>query len=114
MTELLKKREEEGSTLLTPSLAVPHVIIEGTNRFELLIVRAKEGIQFSEDYPGVKTLFVIAGTRDQRSFHLRALAAIAQIVQTRDFEKRWYEASNEQGLRDIILLSTRDRFSQNT
>ncbi|KUK91948.1 MAG: Amino acid permease-associated region, partial [Marinimicrobia bacterium 46_43] len=109
LTELLKKREEEGSTLLTPSLAVPHVIVEGSNRFELLIIRAKEGIQFSEDYPGVKTVFVIAGSRDQRSFHLRALAAIAQIVQKRDFEKRWYEATNEQGLRDIILLSTRDR-----
>ncbi|HBY18756.1 MAG TPA: hypothetical protein DEH00_06265, partial [Candidatus Marinimicrobia bacterium] len=114
LTELLKKREEEGSTLLTPSLAVPHVIVEGSNRFELLIIRAKEGIQFSEDYPGVKTVFVIAGSRDQRSFHLRALAAIAQIVQKRDFEKRWYEATNEQGLRDIILLSTRDRFNQNT
>jgi len=114
LTELLKKREEESSTLLTHSLAVPHVIVEGTNRFELLIVRAKEGIQFSKDYPGVKTLFVIAGTRDKRSFHLRALAAIAQIVQKRDFEKRWYEATNEQGLRDIILLSTRDRFNQNT
>ncbi|MCD6234561.1 MAG: amino acid permease [Candidatus Marinimicrobia bacterium] len=113
LTELLKKREEESSTLLTPFLAVPHVIVEGTNRFELLIVRAKEGIKFSEDYPGVKNLFIIAGTRDQRSFHLRALAAIAQIVQKKDFEKRWHKATNEQGLRDIILLSSRDRFNQN-
>jgi basic amino acid/polyamine antiporter, APA family len=111
LMELLKKREKEGSTLLTPSLAVPHVIIDGTNRFELLIVRAKDGIEFSEDSPGVKTLFVIAGTRDQRSFHLRALAAIAQIVQKKEFEKRWFEAKNEQGLRDIILLSSRDRFN---
>ncbi len=111
LRELLKKRESESSTLLTPSLAVPHVIVEGENRFELLIVRAKGGIKFSEDSPRVKTLFVIAGTRDQRSFHLRALAAIAQIVQKKEFEKRWFEAKNEQGLRDIILLSSRDRFN---
>lgn len=114
LMELLQKREEESSTLLTPSLAVPHVIVEGKNRFELLIVRAKNGITFSEDYPGVKTLFVIAGSRDQRSFHLRALAAIAQIVQKKDFEKRWFEATNEQGLKDIILLSARDRFNLNS
>jgi amino acid transporter/mannitol/fructose-specific phosphotransferase system IIA component (Ntr-type) len=112
LEELLKKREDESSTLLTPSLAVPHVIIDGVDRFELLIVRAKDGIEYSEDAKDVKTLFVIAGTKDKRSFHLRALAAIAQIVQKKEFEKRWFDAKNEQALRDIILLSSRDRFVQ--
>lgn len=50
-----------------------------------------------------------AGTRDERSFHLRALAAIAQTVQAKDFERRWLSARNEQALRDIMLLSRRDR-----
>ena len=50
-----------------------------------------------------------AGTRDKRNFHLRALAAIAQTVQAKDFERRWLSARNEQALRDIMLLSSRDR-----
>jgi hypothetical protein len=37
----------------------------------------------------VQAVFVLAGTRDDRDFHLRALAGIAQIVQDPAFEKRW-------------------------
>jgi basic amino acid/polyamine antiporter, APA family len=109
LARVLRAREEESSTLLTPSLAIPHVVVEGASRFDLLIVRAHKGIQFSEDAPEVKTVFVLVGSRDERNFHLRALAAIAQIVQDEGFEQRWLAAHNEQGLRDVILLSGRTR-----
>ena len=52
---------------------------------------------------------VLVGTRDERNFHLRALAAIAQTAQAKDFERRWLSARNPQALRDIMLLSTRAR-----
>jgi mannitol/fructose-specific phosphotransferase system IIA component (Ntr-type) len=109
LAEVLRAREEESSTLIAPSLAVPHVIVDGSKRFELLIARARQGVTFDEDAQDVKTIFVLAGTRDERNFHLRALAAIAQVVQEKDFEKRWHGAKKEQGLRDVILLSNRNR-----
>ena len=109
LAEVLRAREEESSTLLAPSLAVPHVIVEGSRRFELLIARARNGIVFADDARSVQTIFVLAGTRDERNFHLRALAAIAQVVQEPDFEKRWLAAKKTQGLRDVILLSHRNR-----
>ncbi len=105
----LRAREEEGSTLLGPSLAVPHILVPGEGKFELLLARAREGIAFSEEAPEVKAVFVLAGTRDERNFHLRALAAIAQIVQEKDFEHRWMAATGKQGLRDVALLSQRGR-----
>ena len=109
MAELLRRREDENSTLLSPNLAVPHMVVEGKGRFEMLIARMQGGVRFSEDAAKVTTIFVLAATRDERNFHLRALAAIAQVVQESGFEKRWSAAKDAQGLRDVILLSQRRR-----
>jgi mannitol/fructose-specific phosphotransferase system IIA component (Ntr-type) len=109
LVNLLVQREKETSTVLNPDLAIPHIIIDGEKIFEVLLVRAQEGISFSDEYPSVHTVFVLIGTGDERNFHLRVLSAIAQIVQNPDFEKKWLSAKNERALRDIILLGTRRR-----
>jgi len=44
-----------------------------------------------------------------RGMHLKALAAIAHIVQHPEFEKRWTRAKNEAQLKDILLLGDRVR-----
>ena len=54
----------------------------------------------------VKAFFVIAGSRDMRSMHLKAPAAIAQHP---EFEQRWSNAKDEAQLKDILLLSERIR-----
>ncbi|HIJ71096.1 MAG TPA: amino acid permease [Planctomycetes bacterium] len=106
---LLAEREKETSTVLNPGMAIPHIIVDGDKTFDILLVRARRGIRFSAQYQDVHTVFVLAGTRDERNFHLRALSAIAQIVQQTGFEKKWLTAKNKQSLRDIILLGTRKR-----
>ncbi|MBD3240580.1 MAG: amino acid permease [Chitinivibrionales bacterium] len=105
----LIEREEQTSTLLTPFLAIPHVVVPGSDTFEIALVRAKKGVVFSESAPGVSALFFLVGTLDQRNFHLRALASIAQIVQEGDFETRWMNARDEDGIRDVVLLGKRLR-----
>ncbi|MFP3938038.1 MAG: amino acid permease, partial [Phycisphaerae bacterium] len=89
LCEMLRRRNSESSTLLAPSIAVPHVVVPGEGCFDMLLARAWRGVEFSADAPEVKCIFVLVGTRDMRNFHLRALAAIAQIVQEKDFERRW-------------------------
>jgi len=105
---LLLKREKESSTVISPFLAIPHIVIEGQNKFSILLVRSKKGIIFDNSSP-VYAVFIIAGTKDERNFHLRTLSAIAQIVQDPDFENKWLNAKNEDALRDIMLLSKRKR-----
>ncbi len=105
----LLEREAESSTVLTDSLAIPHIIIEGEKKFNILLARCREGIYFNEEAQKVNTVFVITGTRDERNFHLQALAAIAQIVQDSNFEKKWLKAKNIEALRDIVLLGDRRR-----
>jgi len=110
---ILKKmteRENQSTTALTPFLAIPHIIVDGEHSFSLLIARCKNGINFSEEHPDVKAVFVLAGTLDERPFHLRALAAVAGIVQDPHFEEKWMKAKDEHALRDILLLGQRKRF----
>jgi len=107
--DLLKKREEETSTAITPFVAIPHIIVNGEKVFRFMILRCKEGIHFSERHPAVKAIFILMGTKDERHFHLQCLAAIAQITHNKDFERRWSAAKNMNHLRDILLLSKRYR-----
>jgi len=105
----LVEREKTSTTALSPFFAVPHVVLEGENIFEILIMRSKKGIYFSETAPNVHSLFFLLGTMDQRHFHLVALSAIAQIVQDPTFETNWLKAVNAEELRKLILRSERKR-----
>ena len=107
--QLFMEREKESTTSINPDIAIPHIIIEGEKNFDILLARCKEGIKFGEGIPEIKAVFVLVGTRDERNFHLRALASIAQIISAKDFLERWMRAKNIENLRDIILLGERKR-----
>lgn len=102
------EREQQGSCVVTPFVAIPHILVEGVKLFHILLVRSREGIEF-ESGTSVKAFFVIAGSRDMRNMHLKALAAIGHIVQHAEFEERWSSARNEAQLKNILLLSERIR-----
>ncbi|MCD6318250.1 amino acid permease [Candidatus Aerophobetes bacterium] len=102
-------REKESTTEIRPGLAIPHIIIEGKHKFDLLIARCKSGVNFVDDMPPVYAVFILVGTRDERNFHLRVLSAIAQIVEDANFDRNWLRARNIDELRDIVLLAERHR-----
>ncbi len=107
--ELFLQREKESETIIHPGLAIPHIVVDGEKLFEILLVRCKKGVVFSELSEPVKTAFMLIGSADERNYHLRALMSIAHIVSEEGFEKRWFEAVNIEQLRDIVLLSGRKR-----
>ena len=109
LIQLFIEREKQSCTALRPGLAIPHIIIPGKNKFEVLLVRAKQGIIFPDASDPVHIVFALVGTQDMRNAHLRALMAIAQITQRRDFDDKWQEAQKIEDLRDIILLGKRQR-----
>ncbi len=110
--EKFRVREEEASTLVYPGVAVPHaiphVILEGKNLFDIVLVRNRAGITWNEEEV-VKTVFALLGSKDERNFHLRALMYIAQILQEPDFHREWNSARDEKELRSAILLAKRMR-----
>ncbi len=107
--KLLLQREKESPTALRPGLAIPHIIIPGTGKFTVNLARCKGGVNFTEDTDPVHIIFILAGTMDERNFHLKALMAIAQITTASGFDEAWNNCRTSEGLRDLILLSQRNR-----
>ena len=53
---------------------------------------------------------LIAGSRDERNFHLRILSAIAQLFQDPAFEDTALTVEDTEKLREVILSTERRRF----
>lgn len=109
LLDLFLKREAQSSTVIQPGLAIPHIIVDGRELFEVLLIRCRSGAMFPNQDKPVQTGFVLVGSRDERNFHLRALMAIAHIVQEPGFDQRWTDAPGPEQLRDVVLLSSRKR-----
>jgi amino acid transporter/mannitol/fructose-specific phosphotransferase system IIA component len=109
LMKLLIEREKQSCTALRPGLAIPHIVIQGEKKFDILMVRAGEGITFPDASEPVYIVFVLIGSRDMRNHHLRALMAIAQITEQPDFDNSWCNAKTIEDLRDIVLLGKRKR-----
>jgi len=102
-------RESQGGTVIRPGLAIPHIVVQGEKKFDVVLVRALDGIDFPEASEPVRIMFVLAGSQDERNYHLRALMAIAQIAQEKNFEQKWLAARDTTALRNLVLLSARKR-----
>ena len=106
---LLVERENDSSTALRKGLAIPHIIVPGPGRFSVLLARCREGVDFGGENSPVRMIFVLAGSTDERTFHLRALMAIAEITSSPDFDSKWLKCRSIDELRDLVLLTKRRR-----
>lgn len=115
LAHLLVKRESASSTVISPGIAVPHALLEGEQDiFHLVLVKAPQGARFSEEAEDVRAAFFIFATPDRRNQHLKTLAAIAQIIQHPDFDRRWDAAQTPEQIRDLFLLAKRKRAQTQT
>jgi amino acid transporter/mannitol/fructose-specific phosphotransferase system IIA component (Ntr-type) len=105
----LMEREIMGNTVISPFVAIPHIVLDKENTFQIILVRNRKGVFFSQITPAVKAVFIIMGSPEFRKFHLKSLMAIAQTVKYRGFEKRWLSTQKKEHLKDIFLLTPRER-----
>ncbi len=112
LTRRMLDREAESSSLIAPGLAVPHFVIDKPGQFHLVIARAREGVLFPREGETPRALFVLVRSREERTFHLRALSAIAQIVQSPRFEERWETAQGPEELRRLVRAAERRRYAE--
>lgn len=108
---LLWSREKQSSTAISRFVAVPHLVTSLPDHFGLLCARTPSGIHFSDAFPQVRAVFVLAGSPEQRNLHLQTLAALAQIAMDPSFEAAWMEARKAEQLREVLLLGERRRHS---
>lgn len=106
---LFREEEERFDSVIYEGLAILNIVIEGEAKFDIVIVRSKHGIALGKDSPRAHIIFALAGTKDERSFYLQTLVAIAQIVLNKGFIKNWKKANSIHDLKNLILLSERIR-----
>ncbi len=112
MEKVLRKlveREADSTTAISKDLAIPHIVLDEEIGFDIVVVRLKEGVSFTDEMDNIRIVFALAGGKGERNFHLQALMAIAQIVQSQDFVEKWESAEKEEDLRGLILLAERRR-----
>lgn len=107
--QMLRERERESSTAISPFVAVPHLVLDAPGVFVLLGIRTPAGVRFNEPYTSIKSVFVLAGSKDMRTLHLQTLAALAQIAMDPRFEKEWLSVRRPEQLREVLLLGERRR-----
>jgi basic amino acid/polyamine antiporter, APA family len=101
-----------GATPVTKGVALPHLSLEGLSSPEMVIVRAKRGVrlsapdlELSPDKPEstVHAIFFLISPKDDPGQHLRILAQIARRVDSNSFQLEWDSASDEAGLKEVLL-----------
>ena len=106
---LIIKREKDSNIMIHPGIAILSNIIEGRDKFEIILVRSRKGIMLFDDTSPVHAFFVVVATPDQQNFYMHSLMWIVQLSEEIDFEKKWLNAKDTDELRDIILESWRKR-----
>ncbi len=105
-----------GNTPVTKEVALPHFRIKNIQRMEMVVVRARNGIEirfqnplkgYEEDVQSVRALFFLISPENNANLHLRILAQLAGVVDDKDFQQYWSEASDEQELKEILLHNER-------
>lgn len=105
-----------GNTPVTKSVALPHFRLKNISRMEMVIVRAKNGVDikfenplkgFEEETQTVKALFFLISPENNANLHLRILAQVAGVVDDKQFQQYWSDATDEQQLKEILIHDER-------
>jgi len=111
LRELFQEREKDSNIVIRPGVAIPSLVIKGRNKFEIVLIRSRKGIIFSDDVPPIYATIAVVSSPDKQNFYLHSLMWIVQIAEEVDFINEWANAKNGDELRDIILSAWKKRKS---
>ncbi len=110
VVEELQRREQQFSTAIGHSVAVPHAYVEGLLDQVVVFIRLKHALNMGAP-DGIPTqfLFVLMGPPGKASAHLDTLTAIARLMSDEEFRYDAREADSPEE-----LLEALDRFEDRT
>jgi len=95
--ELLKKREQAGSTGIGSGVAIPHVKVPGTKTFHAAFGIHRGGVEYrSIDGEPVHLIFLVLRPEEDAEEHLRFLQWIARLGRNADFRRFALRAKDAQ------------------
>jgi len=90
-------------------IGVAEVSASRPDVFDVVLVRSRGGLRLPGAEAPIHALFFFLVGSDEQDFHLKAVAALAQVLQDPQFDTRWRHARNAQALKDLIVLADRRR-----
>jgi len=111
--------QDKGTIPVGNGAAINHIRVEEDCPSEMVLVRIPEKIAVStkgfdvldEDETGdverLRAIFFIVSSLENSSQHLRIIAHLAEMIDSRHFLERWKSASDESELREILLRDER-------
>ncbi len=107
--EMLRNREQLGSTALEKGVAFPHGRSLAVKKLTILIARSHAGVPFeSEDGKPTHLFFLIlAPPQDTGNYYLQALGKIAELVRRDEVCAGLMEAPDFESLVDLLKGSSR-------
>jgi nitrogen PTS system EIIA component len=104
IVDVLKQRENLGSTGIGEGVAIPHGKIADLNDIVIAFGRSIEGIPFdSIDGKPVHLIFLLLAPENSAGQHLKILAKISKLLKEAGFRKKLLKAKSPGDLYKIIL-----------
>lgn len=103
LLKLILDREKIPEILIQNGIACMSIPIKGHNKFEIMIIRDKQGIIFSDPENPVYCAFIIVYSSDEWNFQFHTVSWFIEIAEVENFEQEWLESKTVNDLRNIII-----------
>lgn len=108
--EVLKKRENLGTTGIGEGVAIPHGKISDLGNITIAFGKSTEGISYDAvDGKPVHLLFMLLAPENTASQHLKILANISRMLKEADFREKLLNTESDRDLYEIILSRSHTR-----
>ena len=112
-TQVVLKREEEGSTGIGKGIAIPHGKTDAVSKPGLSAMVINDGVEFdSLDGQPAKLLFLIAAPNTKDNVHLDVLSRLSTLLMDTEFRKSLMEAKTPEEFLRYIDIAENAKLSQ--
>ncbi len=111
---LVRKREEEGSTGIGEEIAIPHGKGECIEKPGIAAMVIPDGVEFNAlDGKPVKLLFLIAAPNTKENVHLDVLSRLSTLLMDEKFRKELLQAKSKEEFLSIIDKTEQEKSEEN-
>jgi basic amino acid/polyamine antiporter, APA family len=109
LCDILLTKKSDSNIVVHPGIAIFSHLINGKDKFEIVLGRTKKGLFFLKDTDPIYRFFVIVASEDQKNFYWHSLMWLTQIADQDDFQEKWVKAKTTEELRDIFIKAWEER-----
>ncbi len=99
-------REEAGSTVITPGIALPHARIQGLTRVRAALGLCPGGVQYSSKIEdSVQVILLFLGPADNMREHLAFLASVSALFQNKELVQKLLQQASADKVLQLLSVA---------